>query len=354
MRRPAPPAKRPRLLEPIPMVSVAPATAQDEEGNLWDSDDADMVDDADLSALMDGHDGVEAAALMDGTTVVLDEKQALVVDLVKEGRNVFFSGPGGVGKSFTLGRITAALKLMYGSEYHTKVCVCAPTGIAALNVSGSTIHSATGIGVPKEVADFGRIYTRRTKVELSNGEVSYPLVWKELDVLIIDEISMLSGEFFDNLDHVLRRLRLPEGHPARPLSAEEKRDRARRKRAARALARAHPDIAAAARGAAAAPASKRGSDVAAPQVSESIEAHSFYTDSESDSECDSDGRGCGGAGVAARRAAHPGCAFGGLQLVVCGDFFQLAPIESALLADVHAELVPYPISASGGLHRPRR
>ena len=38
---------------------------------------------------------------------------------------------------------------------------------------------------------------------------------------------------------------------------------------------------------------------------------------------------------------------------MCGDLFQLAPIESSLLADVHADLVPYPSSASGALHCPR-
>ena len=313
------------------------------KGDPWDSDGMDMVDDADLSALMDGHDAVVAAP----QPIVLDAKQQLVIDLVKEGRNVFVSGAGGVGKSFTLDRITAALKLTYGDAYHRKVCVCAPTGIAALNVKGSTIHSATGIGVPKEVADFGRIYTRRTKVELSSGEVSYPLVWKEIDVLIIDEISMLSGEFLDNLDTVLRRLRLPKGHPARPLSAEEKRTRAEMKRTARALSRARPGIGAAARGTAAAAASnsKPGNGVAKPRVQQAT-TESIYSESEnSDSDSDSDDseRGAGAAAaagvaaaasrsgstdseddVAAQRAAHPGCAFGDIQLVVCGDFFQVS------------------------------
>jgi hypothetical protein len=181
----------------------------------WDSDD--MIDDGALAAAL-----AAAEAPPSPPPPTLDTQQQLVVDLVTSGRNVFFSGPGGVGKSFTLGRVKTALEAKYGVDFHKRVCVCAPTGIAALNVGGSTIHSATGIGVPQEVGDFGRIFSRVDRT----GEQWFT-VWKEVEVLIIDEISMLSGEFLDNLDVVLRTMRLRKGHPARPVTPKERGEAAK-------------------------------------------------------------------------------------------------------------------------------
>ena len=74
--------------------------------------------------------------------------------------------------------------------------MCAPTGIAATHVNGTTIHSATGIGVPKCQEDFRRMHQGFRKE-----------LWTKLvEVLIIDEISMLSGEWLDNLERMLREL----------------------------------------------------------------------------------------------------------------------------------------------------
>ena len=81
-------------------------------------------------------------------------------------------------------------------RYSQKVAVCAPTGIAATHVNGTTIHSATGIGVPKCQEDFRRMHQGFRKE-----------LWTKLvEVLIIDEISMLSGEWLDNLERMLREL----------------------------------------------------------------------------------------------------------------------------------------------------
>ena len=62
------------------------------------------------------------------------------------------------------------------------------------DVNGTTIHSATGIGVPKCQEDFRRMHQGFRKE-----------LWTKLvEVLIIDEISMLSGEWLDNLERMLR------------------------------------------------------------------------------------------------------------------------------------------------------
>ena len=63
-------------------------------------------------------------------------------------------------------------------------------------MNGTTIHSATGIGVPKCQEDFRRMHQGFRKE-----------LWTKLvEVLIIDEISMLSGEWLDNLERMLREL----------------------------------------------------------------------------------------------------------------------------------------------------
>ena len=74
----------------------------------------------------------------------LTDGQQRVFDLVKQGRNVYLTGLGGTGKSYVLERIIGWAR---GADKN--VIVCAPTGIAALNVGGSTIHRVLGIGPNK-------------------------------------------------------------------------------------------------------------------------------------------------------------------------------------------------------------
>ncbi|KAK7249730.1 hypothetical protein SO694_00004522 [Aureococcus anophagefferens] len=106
-------------------------------------------------------------------------------------------GSGGNGKSHVTRTILDFFGEHYGDMYGQRVAVCAPTGIAATHVNGTTIHSAaTGIGVPKCNEDFRRMHQGFRKE-----------LWTKLvEVLVIDEISMLSGEWFDNLDRTLREL----------------------------------------------------------------------------------------------------------------------------------------------------
>lgn len=75
----------------------------------------------------------------------------------------------------------------------------APTGVAACNVRGLTLHSWAGIGVGHETLEalFG-IVMKNTKAQKR---------WKETEILVIDEISMLSAELFDKLDMIGRRIR---------------------------------------------------------------------------------------------------------------------------------------------------
>jgi ATP-dependent DNA helicase PIF1 len=86
---------------------------------------------------------------------------------------------------------------MFGSK--KTIAVTSTTGISAILIGGTTLHSYLGIGLgqgtAKELAD--DIY-KRAKARQK---------WVNLDVLIVDEVSMLSPELFDKLDYIGKTLR---------------------------------------------------------------------------------------------------------------------------------------------------
>ncbi len=148
-------------------------------------------------------DGTDARTVAAPTTpeAQLSSEQEQAFDAICSGQNVFITGPAGTGKSLVLGRAVAALR---AAGKHVQVT--APTGVAAELVGGTTIHAMCGFGVPKTVADFNKMLFTDTKERLQHA----------CDVLVIDEVSMLSGELLDRIDELLRRLRTRAGQPTRP------------------------------------------------------------------------------------------------------------------------------------------
>jgi len=122
-------------------------------------------------------------------------EQQTALDSVAAGANVFLTGPAGTGKSFTIAHITKY------AEMAGKVCaVTAMTGSAALLLGGRTLHSYIGLGVgDKSIADMVSYTRYRLK----------PLVTRvrELDILIIDEISMMSAALFTKMIGYINDLR---------------------------------------------------------------------------------------------------------------------------------------------------
>lgn len=121
----------------------------------------------------------------------LSKEQTAVLNAVLSGKNVFFTGSAGTGKSFLLKRIVGSLPPK--STYAT-----ASTGVAACHIGGTTLHSFAGIGsgsAPLEQC-----------IELAQrpGVLRH---WTSCKHLIIDEISMVEAEFFDKLEAIARSIR---------------------------------------------------------------------------------------------------------------------------------------------------
>jgi ATP-dependent DNA helicase PIF1 len=126
----------------------------------------------------------------------LSPEQEVAMQTFKERKNMFLTGPGGTGK-------TALIKQMveHGKKTGLKVQVCALTGCAAviLNCQAKTVHSWSGIGLANGIPDavVRKVYMNKYKSSQ----------WKKIDVLIIDEVSMMSQKIFEILDSIGRKVR---------------------------------------------------------------------------------------------------------------------------------------------------
>ncbi len=126
----------------------------------------------------------------------LNADQAAAFEAVKSGRNLFLTGPAGSGKSFLIRRI-----LDWATEVRREISVTALTGCAALLLGNKakTLHSWAGIGLgrgPVESLVSGILKNPHSKRR-----------WKRTNILIIDEISMMTPELFEKLDIIGKRVR---------------------------------------------------------------------------------------------------------------------------------------------------
>ena len=113
-------------------------------------------------------------------------------------RNIFLTGKAGTGKTTFLRRLYA--------ETRKRTIIVAPTGVAAINAGGVTIHSffqlAPGLYLPGGQMVAGRDQQKR--YSFSKHKVN---ILSALDLLVIDEVSMVRADLLDAIDDVLRRYR---------------------------------------------------------------------------------------------------------------------------------------------------
>jgi ATP-dependent DNA helicase PIF1 len=123
--------------------------------------------------------------------VELNDKQRLAFEKILSGKNILLTGKAGSGKSYLISRISTHYKkngLMLG--------VSATTGISALQIKGSTVHSLLGLGLGTKSA--AELFVRNRR--------KFPKIIKEIkamSALIIDEISMMSADMLIKISEYL-------------------------------------------------------------------------------------------------------------------------------------------------------
>lgn len=123
----------------------------------------------------------------------LNKEQKEGLRLAQQGYNLFITSAAGTGKSHLIKAIRNAFE-----ERGKKVAVTALTGVAAQLIGGTTIHRWSGIQLGE--LPVPEIFER---VRKSAGCKN----WKETDLLIIDEISMMSPDLLDKLEAIGRNIR---------------------------------------------------------------------------------------------------------------------------------------------------
>ena len=110
----------------------------------------------------------------------------------KTDRNLFITGKAGTGKTTFLHQIK--------SESLKRLVVVAPTGVAAINAKGVTIHSF--FQMPFGPILPGQIRNNNEQRRFSKAKID---IIKSLDLIIIDEISMVRADLLDGIDQVMRK-----------------------------------------------------------------------------------------------------------------------------------------------------
>jgi DNA replication protein DnaC len=123
-------------------------------------------------------------------------------------QSIFLTGKAGTGKTTLLRKIMAST--------HKNAVIVAPTGIAALNAGGVTIHSFFQLPFAGFIPEFGvkPAYTDSVKFEtkdtlmrhFSMNKTRLKII-RNIELLIIDEVSMLRADLLDAMDWTLRNVR---------------------------------------------------------------------------------------------------------------------------------------------------
>ncbi|PSO45501.1 MAG: hypothetical protein BRC25_02045 [Parcubacteria group bacterium SW_6_46_9] len=122
----------------------------------------------------------------------MTQKDALKI--LKRGLPTYITGPAGSGKTHLLNQY-----IDWCEDENLEVAVTASTGIAATHIGGRTIHSWSGMGIQDSMDE-------KELDELAQKEYLHKR-YANTDVLIIDEVSMLSADQLDLLDQIARKLR---------------------------------------------------------------------------------------------------------------------------------------------------
>ncbi|MFU8946578.1 ATP-dependent DNA helicase [Mycetocola zhadangensis] len=137
---------------------------------------------------------VKASVTQTKPTIELSPEQQYVFDLIEGTRDhIFVTGRAGTGKSTLLNHLS------WRTE--KQIVICAPTGVAALNVGGQTIHSLFRLPIGL-IADH----------DIDQNDALKKLL-NTIDTLVIDEVSMVNADLMDAMDRSLRQARQRRHEP---------------------------------------------------------------------------------------------------------------------------------------------
>ena len=121
----------------------------------------------------------------------MNREQKIIFKKAQEGTSLFITGSAGVGKSYLISEIIQSFE-------NRKLGVCAMTGAAAVLINGTTLHSFMGIGLGTGTIEslLLKMKKYRTLKKIKN-----------LEVLIVDEVSMLGLALFETINELFKNIK---------------------------------------------------------------------------------------------------------------------------------------------------
>ena len=140
---------------------------------------------AKIDAEKKAKEGGSVSGSIKKTEIELNEDTLTALNLMESTReNIFLTGKAGTGK-------TTLIKY-FKEQTKKKVVILAPTGVSAVNIGGQTIHSFFKFGI------------NVSPMSIKKASASTASIYKNLDAIIIDEISMVRADLLDCVDRFMR------------------------------------------------------------------------------------------------------------------------------------------------------
>lgn len=124
----------------------------------------------------------------------LNVEQTAAFEKLKKGRNVFLTAAAGCGKSFLINVFR-----LWAKTRHLSIAVTSTTGVSAVLINGTTLHSFAGIGLGESSKET-LLKTVRNKHMACNR-------WRYTKILVIDEVSMLSSDILEKINYIAQEIR---------------------------------------------------------------------------------------------------------------------------------------------------